>query len=57
MRKIFITTALALMFLIIGITMASAAYDYTTNFYYQGNPINGVRAINFIATSTQGQTL
>ena len=29
------------------VSFAAADYTYTTNWFYQGNPVNGVRALNF----------
>ncbi len=46
-----------LAFVVLTTGIASAAYDYTTNWYYSGNPIANVRAINYQCTDNGCYTL
>jgi hypothetical protein len=43
--------------LIASAVFASASYDYTTNWFYNGNSVNGVRAINFVCNDNGCYTL
>ncbi|MEM3405858.1 MAG: hypothetical protein QW117_02725 [Candidatus Pacearchaeota archaeon] len=45
MKKIFIFSLFSIF--TISLVFASSYYYYTTNWYYQGNPVNNVRAMNF----------
>ena len=57
MKQKIIYLAVILGVFLVSAAVASASYDYTTNWFYNGNPVNGVRAVNFVCADNGCYTL